>query len=124
MPSCVTGGIGVAQGRFLSPRRGAGRPTGLCDRDPGRHQPVPARVAAGDKRILVTGGFPFEVIGVLEKQGQFLGASASTTRSFIPVRSSTAFSEQPGGWTCTSRCKIKALDVKAMDDLAKEVLTA
>jgi putative ABC transport system permease protein len=83
----LTSGVNVAQGRFLSgPDASGGRPvcvigaevaTNLFRHDP----PLGARLKIRDQS--------FEVVGVLEKQGSFLGMFSLDNRVVIPLKQFT-----------------------------------
>ena len=84
-----TSSMSVALGRFMSPAEvQGGRPvcilgsevaTNLFRREP----PLGKRVTIGDR--------PFEVVGVLEKQGTFLGMFSLDNQAIIPLKQFTMF---------------------------------
>jgi putative ABC transport system permease protein len=83
-----TGSLNLAQGRFLSPDEVAGgRPvcvigsevaTNLFQREP----PLGKRITIGQRG--------FEVVGVLERRGSFLGVVSLDNQAIIPIRQFTA----------------------------------
>ncbi|PYJ00039.1 MAG: hypothetical protein DME25_21610, partial [Verrucomicrobia bacterium] len=84
----VTGGVSVAQGRFLSPPEvESGRPvcvigyqvaTNLFPREPATGK----KVSIGERT--------FEVVGVLEKQGSFLDGESLDNQAIVPLKQFTA----------------------------------
>jgi len=113
-----TSSTAVALGRFLSPLEAeGGRPvcvigsevaTNLFRREP----PLGNRVRIG--------GQSFEVIGVLEKQGRFLGLISLDNQVIIPLKQfMTAFWSNPD---CQIRVKVAGLE--QLDDAKEEVRSA
>lgn len=90
----AAGGTGVTQGRFLSPADAAGgRPVCVIGTDVATNlfqtaSPLGHRIKIGPQS--------FEVIGVLEKQGTFMGMFSLDNRIVIPLRQfMTAFRSEP-----------------------------
>ncbi|MHB1307947.1 MAG: ABC transporter permease [Limisphaerales bacterium] len=111
----LTGGISVADGRFLSAGEAqGGRPVCVLGSQTATNlfpvgSPLGARVHIG--------GFPFDVIGVLERQGEFMGAFSMDNQVVIPIGQFTDLF-----WRFPDiSIQIKALDVDALDDLREEV---
>ncbi|HWH71715.1 MAG TPA: ABC transporter permease, partial [Candidatus Sulfotelmatobacter sp.] len=113
-----TSSVGVAQGRFLSPNEAAGgRPvcvigcevaTNLFKRD----------LALG-KRITI-GGSSFEVIGVLEKQGSFLGLFSLDNQVIIPLSQfTTALWNNPD-----IQIQVKASQLEELEEAREELRVA
>ncbi len=111
----LTGGIAVAQGRFLSEREAqGGRPVCVLGAQTATNLfPVGSPLGA---RVYI-GAFPFEVIGVLEKQGEFLGAFSLDNQVIIPI---SQFSEL--FWRFPEiAIQVKARSVDALEDTREEV---
>jgi len=111
----LTGGIAVAQGRFLSEREAqGGRPVCVLGAQTATNLfPVGSPLGA---RVYI-GGFPFEVIGVLEKQGEFLGAFSLDNQVVIPIgQFSELFRRFP-----EIAIQVKARSVDALEDTREEV---
>jgi putative ABC transport system permease protein len=109
---------GVAQGRFMTPSEAeGGRPVCIIGCDVATNlfrgeSPLGKRVRLGDSS--------FEVIGVLEKQGSFLGAISLDNQAIIPLRQFTrVFYEYPD---YTIRVKVK--DLGQLEDAKEEVRLA
>jgi putative ABC transport system permease protein len=110
-----TAGLTVALGRFLSPGEAeGGRPVCVLGAQtatnlfPGE-SPLGARVQVG--------GYPFEVIGVLEKQGDFLGTFSLDNQVVIPVAQMTALFVHDPDYSI----QVKARDMDALEDAREEV---
>ena len=110
-----TGGITVAQGRFLSAEEaGGGRPvcvvgslvaTNLFQID----SPLGKTIYVGPNK--------FEVIGVLEKQGNFLGQFSLDNQIIIPVKQFMS-----GFWSQPSFViQVKARDVEHLEETKEEL---
>jgi putative ABC transport system permease protein len=89
-----TGGVNLAQGRFLSAGEVSGaRPVCVLGSQVAsnlflREPPLGNKVQLG--------GYPFEVIGVIEPQGNFLGQFSLDNQVFIPVKQMYAcFNSRP-----------------------------
>lgn len=110
-----TGGIVVAAGRFLSPGESqGGRPVCVLGSQTATNlfrgeSPLGARIHVG--------GYPFEVVGVLAAQGEFLGAFSLDNQVIIPVGQFTALFVQLPDYSI----QIKARDMEALDDTREEV---
>jgi putative ABC transport system permease protein len=113
----AAGGIGAQAGRFLSAADAAGgRPvcvigtevaTNLFPRD----VPLGRRIKIGDQS--------FEVIGILEKQGTFLGLFSLDNRVIIPLQQfMTAFWNDPD-----LEIQVKAREMVSLDEVREELRT-
>lgn len=112
--SLYTGGGTVAQGRFLSAGEAeGGRPVCVLGALTATNlfrgeSPLGARVHVG--------GFPFEVVGVLEPQGEFLGAFSLDNQVVIPIGQFTSLFAQRPDYSI----QIKARDMDALEDTREE----
>lgn len=111
----ITGGLGVALGRFLTPEEAeGGRPVCVVGAQTAtnlfRGEPILG------SRIYI-GGHPFVVVGVLEKQGEFLGAFSLDNQVIIPVRQLTAHFVPFPDYTI----QVKVGDPAALEDVREEV---
>jgi putative ABC transport system permease protein len=110
-----TSSIVVEEGRFLSGRESdGGRPVCVLGFQVATNLFV--KESALGKKIRV-GQHPFEVVGVLEKQGNFLGAFSLDNQVIIPVNQ---FVTQFGPFPEFS-IQVKAADVGQMEDVREEV---
>ena len=111
----LTGGLSVAEGRFLSvPESSGARPVCVLGSQAWTNL-FKGGNALGEK--VYVGGHPFEVVGVLERQGDFLGAFSLDNQVVIPIGTFTAnFDPFPD---CT--IQIKTVSVGVMDDAREEV---
>jgi putative ABC transport system permease protein len=111
----LTGGLNLGEGRFLSAGESeGGRPVCVLGSQTATNlfpigSPLGARVHIG--------GFPFEVVGVLEKQGEFLGAFSLDNQVIIPIGQ---FIELFWRFPDIS-IQIKAASVDALEDTREEV---
>jgi len=111
----LTGGISVAEGRFLSAAEAqGGRP--LCVLGSQTATNLVPRGSPLGERVHIN-GFPFEVIGVLEKQGEFMGAFSLDNQVVIPI---TQFTEL--FWRFPDiTVQVKAGSVDRLGDVREEV---
>jgi len=111
----LTGGISVDEGRFLSAAEaGGGRP--LCVLGSQTATNLFPRGSPLGERVHIN-GFPFEVIGVLEKQGEFMGAFSLDNQVVIPI---TQFTEL--FWRFPDiTVQVKAGSVDRLGDVREEV---
>ncbi len=80
----VTSGIGVSQGRFMSPTEiEGGRPVCVLGTDVSSN--LFQRASAVGNKVTI-GNSSFEVVGVLEKQGSFLGGMSLDNQAIIPLK--------------------------------------
>ena len=111
----LTGGLSVADGRFLSAADSeGGRPVCVVGAQTATNLFVSENPLG--HRIYIS-GHPFEVIGVLEKQGDFLGAFSLDNQVIIPVEQFTTLFWHDPDYTI----QIKAMGVDALDDCREEV---
>jgi putative ABC transport system permease protein len=108
-------GVGIAEGRFLSPSEAqGGRPVCVIGSEVATNL-FPREIATGNR--ITVGARSFEVVGVLEKQGNMLGDGGADSRVIIPLRQFTAwFWNNPN---ITIAVKVK--DVTQLDDSREEL---
>ena len=114
----VTSGVGVMQGRFMSPGEAeGGRPVCILG----------CQVATNlfkhelplGHRVLI-GGASFEVIGVLEKQGTFLGLFSLDNQVIVPLPQFTACF-----WSTPNyQIQVKAKELANLDETKEELRLA
>lgn len=109
-----TGGTSVARGRFLTAGEAeGGRPVCVLGAQTATNlfrgeSPVGARVHVG--------GYPFEVVGVLEPQGEFLGAFSLDNQVIVPIGQFTSLFTQRPDYSI----QIKARDMDSLEDTREE----
>jgi len=110
-----TGGLSVAQGRFMSAAEAdGGRPVCVIGAQTATN--LFQEESPLGKRVQV-GGRPFEVVGVLEKQGEFMGAFSLDNQVVVPIRQLTSqFWHFPD-----YQVQIKVGDVDRMEEAREEV---
>ncbi|MDH7503182.1 MAG: ABC transporter permease [Verrucomicrobiota bacterium] len=111
----VTGGVGISEGRFITPEESeGGRPVCVVGAQTAtnlfRGEPILG------SRVYV-GGHPFEVVGVLEKQGEFLGAFSLDNQVVIPIGQLTAHFVPFPDYTI----QVKVGDESRLEDVREEV---
>jgi len=113
----ATSSVGLSQGRFMSAGEAAGgRPVCVLGSEVAanlfqRGSPLAKRVRIGEQ--------PFEVIGVLEKQGTFLGMFSLDNQAVIPLPQFTS-----GFWSNPDyQIQVKVKELEQLDE-AKEELRA
>jgi putative ABC transport system permease protein len=113
----VTSGVAVAQGRFMTPGEAAGgRPVCILGSEVAAN--LFQRDSALGKRVRI-GESSFEVVGVLEKQGTFLGMFSLDNQAIITLPQFTEnFWRHPD-----YQIQIKAKELEQLDE-AKEELRA
>ena len=111
-----TGGADIAEGRFFSDSEGrAGRAVVVIGADVAEtlfpsEDPVGKRLRIGDQR--------FDVIGVLEKRGKFLGMASADNRAVIPIQTyRRLFSSDPD-----VAIKVRVKPGIALEDAEEEIL--
>ncbi len=110
-----TGGLTVAEGRFLSSAEAeGGRPVCVIGAQTATNLFV-GEQAVGHR--ITIGGYRFEVIGVLEKQGDFLGAFSLDNQVIIPVQQFTTLFWHDPDYTI----QVKAISLDALDDCREEL---
>jgi putative ABC transport system permease protein len=110
-----TSGVNVAQGRFLLDSESAGgRPVCVIGTQ------VASNLFLNDTplgKTIRSGEFPFEVVGVLEPQGTFLGEFSLDNQVIIPVKQFMAcFISLP-----SFRIQVKAISLEQLDEAKEEV---
>ena len=110
-----TGGISVGEGRFLTSAEGeSARPLCVIGAQTATNL-FKGETAVGNR--IYIGGITFEVIGVLEKQGDFLGAFSLDNQVIIPIHQLT--SQFVGFPDYTIQIKVRDLD--RLEDAREEV---
>src|SRR4030095_6308224 len=111
----LTGGTSVAQGRFLSLGESeGGRPVCVIGSEVGnklfpQESPIGVQIKIGSSS--------FEVIGVLEKQGSFLGAFSLDNQVIIPIRQFvSSFRHWPD-----YQIQVKAMSLDQLEDTKEEL---
>jgi putative ABC transport system permease protein len=110
-----TGGLSVAQGRFLTPDESeGGRPVCIIGAQTATNlfrgeSPLGQRIQIGNHS--------FEVVGVLDKQGEFLGAFSLDNQVIIPIQQMTTHFER---WP-DYQIQVKARDPGVLEDTREEV---
>jgi putative ABC transport system permease protein len=114
----VTSGVALALGRFMTPGEAAGgRPICILGSEVSanlfqRESPLGKSVKVGD--------FTFEVIGVLEKQGTFLGMFSLDNQAIIPLQQFvTGFWHHPD-----YQIQVKVKDLNQLDEAKEELRSA
>jgi putative ABC transport system permease protein len=114
----LTSGVGVSQGRFLSgPDAAGGRPVCVIGSEVAtnlfrQESPVGARLRIREQS--------FEIIGVLERQGSFLGLFSLDNRVVIPLKQfSTAIRNNPD-----LAIEVKARGLVQLDEVREELRQA
>ncbi len=110
-----TGGVSVADGRFITASEAeGGRPVCVIGAATATNL---FRLETPLGKRLHVGGYAFEVVGVLEKQGDFLGAFSLDNQVVIPIRQFTIlFWHDPD---CVIQVKARSLDL--LEDAKEEV---
>ena len=110
-----TGGVNLAQGRFmLDTEVAGGRPVCVLGSQVAsnlflKESPLGKTVRVGE--------YPFDVVGVVETQGNFLGRFSLDNQVFIPVKQMLAcFSPRP-----FTTIQIKAVNLERLDDAKEEL---
>ena len=110
-----TGGADLAQGRFFTETEArAGRAVAVIGADV-VDELFPAEDPVG-KRVRIDGE-RFEVVGVLERRGKFLGLASTDTRAIIPLESyRRTFSRDPD-----ISIKVRVADLSRLDEAEDEI---
>jgi len=113
-----TSAVGVSQGRFMSPGEAAGgRPVCIIGCDVATN--LFRRVSSLGNRITINGHW-FEVIGVLEKQGSFLGMFSLDNQVIVPLPQFVA-----GYWRDPDyEIQIKAKEIEQLENTREEIWAA
>jgi putative ABC transport system permease protein len=111
----LTGGVTVVDGRFFSPGEvDGGRPVCVLGANVATNL-FPDEPALGNKIQL--GGAALEVIGVLEKQGNFMGPFSADNQVIIPIQQFvSSFWPQPD-----VQIQVKVTDLRQLDDAKAEL---
>jgi putative ABC transport system permease protein len=110
-----TGGINLARGRFLGPTEvSGGRPVCVLGSQ------VASNLFLSEPPVgkaVQVGGYNFEVVGVAEPQGNFLGQFSLDNQVFIPVKQMYAcFNSRP-----YFSIQVKARDLARLDETKEEL---
>jgi putative ABC transport system permease protein len=111
----ITGGMTLVRGRFLSADEVAGgRPVCVLGYQVATNLFGPEDPVGGRVRVA---GRSFEVVGMLERQGQFLGAFSLDNQLFIPVRQfMSEFWPDPD-----FQIQVKVADIEQMEEARLEL---
>ena len=111
----LTGGVNLAQGRFLLDTEvSGGRP--VCVIGSGVASNLFLTESPLGKTIRL-GEYPFEVVGVVEPQGNFLGRFSLDNQVFIPVQQMLAcFTRRP-----FTTIQVKAISLEKLKDCEEEL---
>ena len=114
----LTTSVGLSEGRFMSPGESAGgRPVCIIGSEVA--DKLFQRVSPLGNRILV-GDASFEVIGVLEKQGTFLGMFSLDNQVIVPLQQFTAaFWHNPD-----YQIQVKAKELEQLEEAREELRSA
>jgi putative ABC transport system permease protein len=111
----LTGGVSVAQGRFLLDTEVAGgRPICVLGSQVASNLFL---IESPLGKTIHVGNHPFEVVGVLEQQGNFLGQFSLDNQVFIPVKQMLAcFTSQP-----YFSVQVKAVSLEKLEEAKEEL---
>jgi len=111
----LTGGVTVAQGRFLLDTEvGGGRPVCVIGSQVASNLFVNESPLGNTVRL---GDYPFEVVGVLEQQGNFLGRFSLDNQVIIPIKQLLAtFTSQP-----FMGIQVRAISMEKLEEAKEEV---
>lgn len=114
----ATSGVGMAQGRFMTPGEATGgRPVCILGSE------VSANLFQRESplgKFVKIGSSSFEVIGVLEKQGSFLGMFSLDNQAIIPLQQFvTGFWSRPD-----YQIQVKVKDLNQLDEAKEELRSA
>jgi putative ABC transport system permease protein len=111
----ITSGISVARGRFLTPSESeGGRPVCIIGNDVATNlfigeSPLGNKIKVGERNL--------EVIGVLDKQGSFLGMESLDNQIIIPIAQfMIGYTRNPD-----FQIQVKADDINSMDEAKEEL---
>jgi putative ABC transport system permease protein len=111
-----TTGVNVAFGRFFTPPEAdGGRPVCAIGSDVAvnlfpNENPIGKTIKVGD--------FNYKVVGVLEKQGSFLGLESLDNRVYVPI---TRFFQEFANRRTSISIMVKAISMKELDESKEEV---
>ncbi len=111
----LTGGVTVIEGRFFTPGEvDGGRPVCVLGANVATNL-FPDESALGNKIQL--GGAALEVIGILEKQGNFMGPFSADNQVIIPIQQFvSSFWAQPD-----VQIQVKVADLRRLEDAKEEL---
>jgi putative ABC transport system permease protein len=114
----VTSGIGVTQGRFLSPTEvEGGRPVCVLGTDVSSN--LFQRGSAVGSKVTI-GNSSFEVVGILEKQGSFLGGMSLDNQAIIPLKQFlVSFQNNPN-----YQIQVKVKELEQLEEAREELRIA
>jgi len=114
----ITSGVGISEGRFMTPGESAGgRPVCILGSEVAAN--LFHRVSPMGNRVMV-GDASFEVIGVLEKQGTFLGMFSLDNQVIVPLpQFITSFWHDPD-----YQIQVKVKELGQLDEAREEVRAA
>jgi putative ABC transport system permease protein len=108
-------------GRFFTAEESdAGRQVVVVGADVADALALPGQPALG--RILSLGGQPFRVIGVLARQGPFLGRFSYDNQAFLPLPAARKYFGTPRGGATGIRVKVR--DENRLDEATDELIGA
>jgi putative ABC transport system permease protein len=113
-----TSSVGVGQGRFLSPAEvQGGRPVCVIGTDVATNL---FKLESPLGKSIRVGGSDFEVVGIMEKQGSFLGLVSLDNQVIVPLRQfTTSFWNDPD-----CMIQVKAKDISFLEEAREEVRMA
>jgi len=114
----LTSSVGLSQGRFMTPGESSGgRPVCVLGSEVAAN--LFQRVPPLGNRIMI-GDTSFEVIGVLEKQGTFLGMFSLDNQALVPLPQFTsAFWHNPD-----YQIQVKVIELAQLDEAKEELRSA
>jgi putative ABC transport system permease protein len=114
----LTSSVGLSQGRFMTPGESSGgRPVCVLGSEVAAN--LFQRVPPLGNRIMI-GDTSFEVIGVLEKQGTFLGMFSLDNQALVPLPQFTsAFWHNPD-----YQIQVKVMELAQLDEAKEELRSA
>jgi putative ABC transport system permease protein len=114
----LTSSVGLSQGRFMTPGESAGgRPVCIIGSEVAAN--LFPRVSPLGNRVMI-GDSSFEVIGVLEKQGTFLGMFSLDNQALVPLPQFTsAFWHNPD-----YQIQVKVIELAQLEEAKEEVRSA
>jgi putative ABC transport system permease protein len=111
----ITSGFSIAQGRFLTPSESeGGRPVCIIGNDVATNlfigeSPLGSKIKVGERTL--------EVIGVLDKQGSFLGMESLDNEVIVPVAQFLiGYTRNPD-----FQIQVKAKDINSIDEAKEEL---
>ena len=112
----VTSGVNLAFGRFFTPAESdGGRPVCAIGSDVASEL-FPNESPLG--KTIKVGSYNFKVVGVLEKQGSFLGLESLDNRVYVPIN---RFIKEYASRRSNISIMVKAISMKEIDEAKEEV---